>query len=418
MKPTKNITLYKRSKKQCIGLFLQILYNVQDKLKFILYYQGEISTMSFDTCRIGGIEAKCRLVRSATFEGMGNYGLPTENLAEMYENLADGGAGLIITGMMATNKMEPRQHCQIRIDDDECIAPLSQVVDRVHQHGGKIVAQLVVMGSAILMPETPEGETRIIFSPSGVTEKVGKWTQESQALTVDQIHELTDAVAKAAARAKTAGFDGVQFHGAHGYLASKFLSPHFNTRTDAYGGSLENRARFLLECIAAMRQAVGADYPIWVKLNCADFMKDGSLTFEESNQVMAWLADQGVNAIEVSGGNTSSLPRKGPIRAIRRTKEPMYFKAYAAEAAALLKGKTDVGVVGGFRTIADIEEALESTDLAFISMSRPFLRQPDLPNRWKSGDTEPALCISCSRCFGAENVDCIFNKKEKEKQDA
>ena len=387
MKPTKNITLYKRSKKQCIGLFLQILYNVQDKLKFILYYQGEISTMSFDTCRIGGIEAKCRLVRSATFEGMGNYGLPTENLAEMYENLADGGAGLIITGMMATNKMEPRQHCQIRIDDDECIAPLSQVVDRVHQHGGKIVAQLVVMGSAILMPETPEGETRIIFSPSGVTEKVGKWTQESQALTVDQIHELTDAVAKAAARAKKAGFDGVQFHGAHGYLASKFLSPHFNPRTDAYGGSLYIRARFLLECSAAMRQAVGADYPIWVKLNCADFMKDGSLTFEESKQVIDWLADQGINDFEVSGGNTSSLPRKGPIRAIRRTKEPMYFKAYAAAAAALLKGKTDVGVVGGFRTIADIEEALESTALAFISMSRTFLRQPDLPIRWKSGDT-------------------------------
>ena len=416
MKPTKNITLYKRSKKQCIGLFLQILYNVQDKLKFILYYQGEISTMSFDTCRIGGIEAKCRLVRSATFEGMGNYGLPTENLAEMYENLADGGAGLIITGMMATNKMEPRQHCQIRIDDDECIAPLSQVVDRVHQHDGKIVAQLVVMGSAIIMPETPEGETRIIFSPSGVTEKVGKWTQESQALTVDQIHELTEAVAKAAARAKKAGFDMVQIHGDR--MCGSFSSSVFNHRTDAYGGSLENRARFLLECIAAMRQAVGADYPIWVKLNCADFMKDGSLTFEESKQVMAWLADQGVNAIEVSGGNTSSLPRKGPIRAIRRTKEPMYFKAYAAEAAALLKGKTDVGVVGGFRTIADIEEALESTDLAFISMSRPFLRQPDLPNRWKSGDTEPALCISCSRCFGAENVDCIFNKKEKEKQDA
>ena len=167
-----------------------------------------------------------------------------------------------------------------------------------------------------------------------------------------------------------------------------------------------------------MRQAVGADYPVWVKLNCADFMKDGSMTFEESKQVMTWLAEIGVNAIEVSGGNTSSLPRKGPIRAIRRTKEPMYFKAYAAEAAALLKGKTDVGVVGGFRNVKDIEDTLESTDLAFVSMSRPYLRQPDLPNRWKSGDTEPALCISCSRCFGAEDVDCIFNKKEKEKQDA
>ena len=171
-------------------------------------------------------------------------------------------------------------------------------------------------------------------------------------------------------------------------MASKFLSPRFNTRTDEYGGSLENRARFLLETVAAIRKAVGPDYPIWVKLNCADFMKDGSLTFEESKQVMTWLAEEGVDAIEVSGGNTSSLPRKGPIRAIKRTKEPMYFKNYAAEAASLLKGKIDIG-----------------------------LRQPDLPKRWREGDTEPSLCISCSRCFGAENVDCIFNKREKENQE-
>ena len=230
-------------------------------------------------------------------------------------------------------------------------------------------------------------------------------------MTIDQIHELIEAVARAAKRAQEAGFDGVQFHGAHGYLASKFLSPHFNTRTDEYGGSLENRARFLLEAIAAMRKSVGPDYPIWVKLNCADFMKDGSLTFEESKQVMTWLAEEGVDAIEVSGGNTSSLPRKGPIRAIKRTKEPMYFKNYAAEAASLLKGKIDIGVVGGFRSAEEMEQALSETDLAFISMSRPFLRQPDLPKRWREGDTEPSLCISCSRCFGAENVDCIFNKR-------
>lgn len=374
--------------------------------------------MLFDTCRIGRIEASCRIIRSATFEGMGHYGIPTENLTKMYEKLADGGAGIIITGMMATNKLEPRQHCQIRIDDDECIAPLATVVSHVHEHGSKVVAQLVVMGSAILLPEVPEGESRIIFSPSGVTEKVGKWTQESQALSIDQIHELTEAVASAAKRAQTAGFDGVQFHGAHGYLASKFLSPRFNTRTDEYGGSLENRARFLIETITAMKQATAPDFPIWVKLNCADFMEEGSLTFEESKQVMTWLSEAGVDAIEVSGGNTSSMPRKGPIRAIKRTKEPMYFKSYAAEAAALLKGRTDVGVVGGFRSAAEMEEALSETDLAFISMSRPFLRQPDLPKRWKNGDTEPSLCISCSRCFGPENVDCIFNKREKEQQNA
>ncbi|MCQ5210162.1 MAG: NADH:flavin oxidoreductase [Megasphaera massiliensis] len=373
--------------------------------------------MLFDTCRIGRIETNCRIIRSATFEGMGRYGVPTENLTKMYEKLADGGAGIIITGMMATNKMEPRQHCQIRIDDDQCIEPLAKVTQHVHDHGSKVVAQLVVMGSAILLPEVPEGEERFIFSPSGVTEKVAKWTQESKALTIDQIHELIEAVARAAKRAQEAGFDGVQFHGAHGYLASKFLSPHFNTRTDEYGGSLENRARFLLEAIAAMRKSVGPDYPIWVKLNCADFMKDGSLTFEESKQVMTWLAEEGVDAIEVSGGNTSSLPRKGPIRAIKRTKEPMYFKNYAAEAASLLKGKIDIGVVGGFRSAEEMEQALSETDLAFISMSRPFLRQPDLPKRWREGDTEPSLCISCSRCFGAENVDCIFNKREKENQE-
>lgn len=373
--------------------------------------------MLFDTCRIGRIETNCRIIRSATFEGMGRYGVPTENLTKMYEKLADGGAGIIITGMMATNKMEPRQHCQIRIDDDQCIEPLAKVTQHVHDHGSKVVAQLVVMGSAILLPEVPEEEERIIFSPSGVTEKVAKWTQESKALTIDQIHELIEAVAQAAKRAQEAGFDGVQFHGAHGYLASKFLSPHFNTRTDEYGGSLENRARFLLEAIAAMRKSVGPDYPIWVKLNCADFMKDGSLTFEESKQVMTWLAEEGVDAIEVSGGNTSSLPRKGPIRAIKRTKEPMYFKSYAAEAASLLKGKIDIGVVGGFRSAEEMEQALSETDLAFISMSRPFLRQPDLPKRWREGDTEPSLCISCSRCFGAENVDCIFNKREKENQE-
>ena len=109
--------------------------------------------------------------------------------------------------MMATNKMEPRQHCQIRIDDDQCIEPLAKVVSHVHDHGSKVVAQLVVMGSAILLPEVPEGEHRIIFSPSGVTEKVAKWTQESQALTVSQIHELTSAVALAAERAQKAGFD-------------------------------------------------------------------------------------------------------------------------------------------------------------------------------------------------------------------
>lgn len=368
--------------------------------------------MLFDMCRIGGIDASCPIVRSATFEGMADeQGYPTDKLAQTYERLADGGVGIMITGMMAVSKLEPRQYHQIRIDDDSCIAPLADMVQRVHAHKGKIIAQIVIMGSSIMLPE---GEGRIIISPSGITETLGKITQESHALTTEEISRLTQEAGQAALRAKKAGFDGVQFHSAHGYLASKFLSPYFNRRTDAYGGTLENRARFLLECIDAIRQCVGTAYPVWVKINSEDFMKEGSMTFDESLQVMEWLADKGVSAIEVSGGNMSSLPRKGPLRAIRRTKEPMYFASYAEKAADVLKGRTDVGVVGGFRKVQEIENCLATTNIAFVSMCRPLLRQPDLPKQWKEGSTEPSACISCSRCFGAEDVDCIFNKKEKE----
>ena len=368
--------------------------------------------MLFDSCHIGGIDARCRIVRSATFEGKADsQGLPTEKLTHMYETLADGGVGVMITGMMAVSQLEPRQHCQIRIDDDDCIMPLSRMVRGVHDHDGKIVAQVVIMGSSIMLPE---GENRTIISPSGITEKIGRTIKESTALTGDQIKRLISDAGQAARRAKQAGFDGVQFHGAHGYLASKFLSPFFNHRTDAYGGSLENRARFLLDCVREMRRVVGPEYPIWVKLNSADYMKEGSFTFDECKIVSLWLAKAGVNAIEISGGNMSSLPRKGPLRAIRRTKEPMYFEPYAKEIAAELKDTaTDVGVVGGFRNWPDMEKVLETTDIAFISMSRPLLRQPDLPNLWKHGDMEPAACISCSRCFGAEDVDCVFHKQEE-----
>ena len=127
---------------------------------------------------------------------------------------------------------------------------------------------------------------------------------------------------------------------------------------------------------------------------------------------MHWLTQQKINAIEVSGGNMSSLPRKGPIRAIRRTKEPMYFAHYAATVAQQLHDQVDIGVVGGFRQVQEIQSTLTNTQLAFISMCRPLLRQPDLPNLWKNGSQDPATCISCSRCFGAEDVDCIFHKKD------
>lgn len=368
--------------------------------------------MLFDKCRIGGIETTSRLVRSATFEGLADdCGYPTSEMLLAYEHLAAGGVGIIITGMIAAGTIEPRQHRQIRCDGDDCIAPLAQLTDRVHKHGGKIIAQIVEIGGAIMLPEGPG----TIISPSGIPEKVGKEMQASRALTHDEIQILIQDMGKAAARAEKAGFDGIQIHGAHGYLISKFLTPFFNQRRDEYGGSLENRARFLLEILTTVRQSTGADFPLWLKLNCADFMQEGGLTFEDCQQLMPLLAAGPVNAIEVSGGNMASLPRKGPIRAIRRTKEPMYFKPYAEHLAVALKDTPiDVGVVGGFRDLHQIEDTLATTPLAFVSMSRPFLRQPDLPNLWRNGSDEPAACISCSRCYGTDAIACIFHKTEKE----
>lgn len=364
--------------------------------------------MLFDKAQIGGIVAKCRIVRSATFEGLADAkGYPTEHLLQNYEKLADGGSGIIITGMMAVSPFEPHQHNQLRISSDDCIAPLRELTRRVHAHGGKIIAQLVIMGSAIAVPEGPGN----IISPSGVPEKIVTAEAPLHILTANEIKELTRHLADAAGRAVKAGFDGIQIHGAHGYLISKFLTPYFNKRTDEYGGSLQNRARFLMNCIHAVRTAVGPAYPFWLKLNSADYMAEGGMTFEESKVVMTAAAAAGINAVEVSGGNTASLPRQGPIRAIRRTKEPMYFASCAAEAAKLLKDKADVGVVGGFRDVDAMETCLATTDIAFISLSRPLLREPDLPLRWQHGSKEPALCISCSRCFKADNVSCIFNEE-------
>ena len=365
--------------------------------------------MLFDKTQIGGIDATCRIIRSATFEGMADInGYPTERLFQNYETLADGGSGIIITGMMAVSPMEPYQHCQIRISSDDCIRPLQKLTAHVHDHGGKIIAQLVIMGSAIALPE---GDGMLI-SPSGIPEKVVITESPLHVLQPDEIEQLVRQMTAAVVRAKKAGYDGIQIHGAHGYLASKFLTPYFNKRTDKYGGSLENRARFLLECIRAAREAVGPYFPMWLKLNSTDYMEEGSMTFEESKKVMTWAVKAGINAIEISGGNTASLPRQGPIRAIRRTKEPMYFASYAADAAACLKSKVDIGVVGGFRNVTDMEQCLQTTNISFISLSRPLLREPDLPNRWRKGDKAPALCISCSRCFKAENVNCIFNEKK------
>jgi 2,4-dienoyl-CoA reductase-like NADH-dependent reductase (Old Yellow Enzyme family) len=236
-------------------------------------------------------------------------------------------------------------------------------------------------------------------------------------LTKTEIHEIVEAFGKAARRAKDAGFDGVQLHVAHGYLLNQFISPAFNLREDTYGGSVEKRARALLEILQKIRASVGQGYPIMAKLNSRDYLKDG-LSLKDSLKTALLLEKNGLDAIELSGGTIVSGPL-GPIRGpIKGEEEEAYFK----EAGKAFKEKIGIpmSLVGGIRSFEVAERLVEEGYTDYVSMSRPFIREPDLIKRWESGDQNKAACISDSKCFGparaGEGIYCVIEKRQMQKE--
>ncbi|MCG6538138.1 MAG: NADH:flavin oxidoreductase, partial [Syntrophales bacterium LBB04] len=221
---------------------------------------------------------------------------------------------------------------------------------------------------------------------------------------------------QAAQRAKEAGFDGLQLHAAHGYLLSQFLSPLFNKRSDAYGGSIENRSRALREIIRKVRDLVGKQYPVLIKINNQDYL-EGGLTLEDALKIGPWLQDEGLDAIELSGGTFNS-GNLNPCR-VGITKEEK--EAYFLEAAKAFKEKLTIPLilVGGVRSLPVAERIVNQGIADYLSMSRPFIREPELIKRWKSGDQRKAFCLSENQCVGpamaGEGIYCVVEKKEKEK---
>jgi 2,4-dienoyl-CoA reductase-like NADH-dependent reductase (Old Yellow Enzyme family) len=235
-------------------------------------------------------------------------------------------------------------------------------------------------------------------------------------MKAQDIRDMVAAFGRAAHRAKRAGFDGVQIHAAHGYLLNQALSPAFNKRSDAYGGPVENRSRTLLEVLHAVREVVGDDYPVLVKMNCRDFL-DGGLSLEDSVTVAALLQENGIDAIEISGGTTVSR-QYGPARkGIKREDQEAYFR----EAAQAFKKQVQVPIllVGGIRSFQLAEGLVADGACDYISMSRPFIREPDLIKRWASGDRRKARCLSDNQCYGparaGEGVYCVVEKQEMER---
>lgn len=348
----------------------------------------------FDEIKIGNMKIKNRFVRSATWENMADEkGHLTDKLFKVYEDLAKGGVGLIITSYCYILKEEKPNAGMIGIYDDSFIQEYKELTEKIHEHGSKIVLQIVYGGSQTRY----NTEERVIWGMSATKHKsTGVVPKE---ISKEEIEILKKAFADAAVRAKKAGFDGVQIHGAHGYFLSQSLSAYYNRRNDEYGGSIENRGRLIIEVYDKVREAVGREYPVMLKINSSDF-SEGEATFEECKYVCKALEDKGIDAVEISGG--------GRIWATTIKEEGIY-KDYAQEIAEIID--VPVILVGINRSLEFMNEILNSTKISLFSMSRPFLREPHLVNRWISGDKDKSKCISCGKCYSPEGNICVFNRK-------
>ena len=292
--------------------------------------EGSIASEAlFDPVDIGGLELKNRFVRSATYEGMADRrGCVTDRQVALYEALATGGVGLIVTGLCSVHPSGRISGYQNIISDDSAVDGLNALAATAHRHGAKIAVQIAHCGREGHLYQTYKGQTAV--APSFLPDDP-YFGHPHRALTGAEIEEIIEAFGTAAARARAAGFDAVQVHAAHAYLVSQFLSPHTNRRTDAWGGSPEARFRFLEKIYLAMRQRVGPDYPIHVKLGVEDGFP-GGLTFAEGKTIAKRCVDLGFNAVEVSQGLRGRSYAQAEFRTGVPARTPeAYFRRWANE---------------------------------------------------------------------------------------
>jgi 2,4-dienoyl-CoA reductase-like NADH-dependent reductase (Old Yellow Enzyme family) len=351
----------------------------------------KLMSILFEPGTIAGLELRNRLVRSATAEKMCDQdGRPEQAMIDLYADLARGGVGLIVTGHAFVHESGKAHSTMTGVYRDDLVPSLQALSEVVHREGGGKRSGVVMQINHAGRQTSEETIGRTPLAPSPVPRVRGD--PRPQELTEAEVVELIAAFGRAAGRAKEAGFDGVQLHGAHGYLINQFCSPASNWRRDRWGGSIARRLRFLEEVAAAVRDEVGSDYPLLIKLGIQDFIRDG-LTLDDGVEIVRHLADWGIDAVEISCGIGGTSSRKD----ILRPEDEAYFLPQARRA----REATDLPLilVGGMRSLEVIESILEEGTADFISMSRPLIREPDLPNQWREGRTEPAACISCNNCW-------------------
>lgn len=362
----------------------------------------------FEPAAIGTMTLSNRFVRSATWEAMATPdGAATSRLVDLIAALARGGVGLIISGHTYVRPEGQAGPAQLGAHKDKMVPGLRQMAAAAHDHGAKIVLQLAHAG--YFAPQALTGQPPLAVSASVELDDAPR-----KGMNQTDIHNLVLFFAEAALRAEAAGFDGVQIHSAHGYLLNQFLSPLFNRRRDEYGGSLRNRVRVHLEIITAIRQAVGSDFPILIKINGRDFA-EGGLELEDSLKAAVLMEQAGLDAVEVSSGMT----KHAAFGSARTKISSQANEAYNQKEARAFKGrlKTPLILVGGIRSLPVAERLFKKGVCDYISMSRPFIREPDLINRWKSGDRRKAACTSDNLCFGparsGEGLYCVTAARKK-----
>ncbi|GAB2878001.1 NADH:flavin oxidoreductase/NADH oxidase family protein [Pseudoduganella ginsengisoli] len=326
-----------------------------------------------------GVVVKNRVAKGAMSEQLANGRHdPTEKLERLYRVWAENDIGLLISGNIMIDRGHLGEAKNVVLDDSSDLAAFRRWTAAGRAHGTQFWAQLNHPGK-----QTPKFLTKEPVAPSAIA--LGGGLEQTfntpRAMTDAEIAVVIGKFARSALLAKEVGFTGVQIHGAHGYLVSQFLSPLHNQRTDRWGGSAENRLRFVVELYRAIRTAVGKDFPVGIKLNSADFQK-GGFSEEESMHVVQALAREGIDMVEISGGTYESPAMVGapkePLKASTQQREA-YFLAYAEKVRKLVT--TPLMVTGGFRSSAGVEAALASGATDFIGLARPLAVEPALATR-------------------------------------
>jgi 2,4-dienoyl-CoA reductase-like NADH-dependent reductase (Old Yellow Enzyme family) len=316
-------------------------------------------------------------------------GAVTPNLTKHIMELVEGGVGLIISGHASVHLSGRTSAHQLGIYNESHIPGLARLVENVHSKGGKIVAQINHGGA-----HSNSAVTGTNLISSSVNYATGP---DCRAMTQNEINQITRAFRDASVRAKKAGFDGVQLHGAHGYLLSQFLSPIYNEREDEYGGKILNRTRIVVKAYNEVRSSVGDDYPVMIKMNVTDFIDEG-ISMEEAVEAASIFDKIGFDAVELSGGVGYGWRTYGlDFGPFKTGPEEAYFLDTSKRLKQTLRAP--IILTGGVKTYGTAKKIINDGDADYIGLCRPLIREPDLINRWMSGDTSPSLCINDNGCL-------------------